>query len=240
MTALTLLDDRGGIPGLAYSIDFRPTGAVATLLLDPGHPVRAESGAMLAMSREVELDSGIEGGLWKAMKRSAGGRSAAVSTFTAQGGRGRLLLAPPGPGDLVAAALGGTSVDIAGHAYLAASDQVTVDTEWGGAKAFFASDNALVVRASGHGIVFLSSFGAMLPQELAPGETLIVDTGHLIAWDSSMNYQIRKAAKSAWKSMTSGEGFVAEFTGPGNLLLQTRNLSALADALKPHLPTSSG
>ena len=45
--ALTLLDDRGGIPGLADSVDVRPTAAVATLLLDPDRPVRAESGAML-------------------------------------------------------------------------------------------------------------------------------------------------------------------------------------------------
>ncbi|MBN9733812.1 MULTISPECIES: TIGR00266 family protein [unclassified Pseudonocardia] len=238
MTALTVLADQGGHAGLTYTIDFRPTGALATLWLEAGRSVRAEAGAMVAMSREIDLTTELEGGLWSAMKRSAGGRSASVSTFTAQDGRGRLLLAPPAPGDLVAAALSGNSYDIAGHAYLAATEDVAVDTQWGGAKAFFASDNALVVRASGDGVVFLSAFGALLPQELAAGETLIVDTGHLVAWDSSMQYQVRKAAKSAWKSMTSGEGLVAEFTGPGNLLLQSRNLEALADALKTHLPSS--
>jgi uncharacterized protein (TIGR00266 family) len=238
MAGLRVLDNRGALPGLTYSIDFRPTGALATLVLDPGRSVRAESGAMVAMSREVELSTELEGGLWGAVKRSAGGRSASVSTFTARGGRGRLLLAPPAPGDLVAAALNGNSYDIAGSAYVAASEEVVVDTQWGGAKAFFASDNALVVRATGNGVVFLAAFGALLPQELAPGETLIVDTGHLVAWDSSLQYQIRKAATTAWKSMRSGEGLVAEFTGPGNLLLQSRNLEALAESLKPYLPSS--
>lgn len=239
MTNLAVLDNRGGIPGLGYSIDFRPTGALATLLLDPGHSVRAEGGAMVAMSREIDLTTELEGGLWSAVKRSTAGRSASVSTFTARDGRGTLLLAPPAPGDLVAAALTGNSYDIAGHAYLAASEEVVVDTRWGGAKAFFASDNALVVRASGNGVVFLGAFGALLPHELAAGETLIVDTGHLVAWDSSLQYQVRKAAKSAWKSMASGEGLVAEFTGPGNLFLQSRNLEALADALRPHLPPAT-
>ena len=239
MTNLTVLDNQGRVPGLGYSIDFRPTGALATLLLDPGRSVRAEGGAMVAISREIELTTELEGGLWRAVKRSAGGRSASVSTFTARDGQGRLILAPPAPGDLVAAALNGDSYDIAGHAYLAASEEVVVDTQWGGAKAFFASDNALVVRASGNGVVFLGAFGALLPQQLAAGETLVVDTGHLVAWDSSLHYKIRKAAKSAWTSMTSGEGLVAEFTGPGNLLLQSRNLEALADALKPHLPPAT-
>jgi uncharacterized protein (AIM24 family) len=92
-----------------------------------------------------------------------------------------------------------------------------------------------VVRASGDGLVFLSAFGALFPQELAAGETFNVDTGHLVAWDSSMRYEIRKAATTAWKSLASGEGLIAQFTGPGTLLLQSRNLEALADALKPHL-----
>ncbi|WP_369821654.1 AIM24 family protein [Pseudonocardia sp. EC080610-09] len=97
MTALTVLADQGGHAGLTYTIDFRPTGALATLWLEAGRSVRAEAGAMVAMSREIDLTTELEGGLWSAMKRSAGGRSASVSTFTAQDGRGRLLLAPPAP-----------------------------------------------------------------------------------------------------------------------------------------------
>jgi uncharacterized protein (TIGR00266 family) len=240
MTNLTVLNDRGQIRGLAWNIDFRPTNALATLVLDPGSSVRAEAGAMVAMGRGIELTTSVEGGLWSAVKRSASGRSMSVSTFTAREGRDRLLLAPPAPGDLVAVAMRGAAYDIASHAYLASSEDVSVDTQWGGAKAFFASDNALVAQASGHGVIFLGAFGALLPQQLAPGETLVVDTGHLVAWDASLRYEIRKAAKSAWKSMASGEGLVAEFTGPGNLFLQSRNIEALASALKPHLPASSG
>jgi uncharacterized protein (AIM24 family) len=75
---------------------------------------------------------------------------------------------------------------------------------------------------------------------LRPGERYVVDTGHLVAWEGHMQYSLRKAASGFFKSFLSGEGMVAEFTGPGEILIQTRNLAAFAGLLKPFFPTQSG
>jgi uncharacterized protein (AIM24 family) len=88
-------------------------------------------------------------------------------------------------------------------------------------------------------VQFVTSFGALHARTLAPQEPYVVDTGHLVAWHSSMQYEIRKATKSLFRSLTSGEALVAAFTGPGTLLMQTRNLSAFANALEPFLPKPS-
>jgi len=230
---VTMLPDHGHAHGMDYRIDFRPTAALATLTLPPGYTVRAESGAMVSMGADVTLDSSMEGGLWGAVKRTAGGRSGFVSRFS---GPGELALAPPAPGDVVPVELTGRPYAIAAHGYLASSDGVEIETGWGGAKSFFASQSAFVLKASGTGVVLLSAFGALAHRTLAPGERHLVDTGHLIAWPADAHYSVRKATRSLFRSVTSGAGLVAEFTGPADLLLQTRDLRALATALIPHLP----
>ena len=163
--AVTMLPDQGHAHGMDYRIDFRPTAAVATLTLPPGHTVRAESGAMVSMGGDVTLDSSMEGGLWGAVKRTAGGRSGFVSRFS---GPGELALAPPAPGDVVPVELSGRPCAIAAHGYLASSEGVDIETGWGGAKSFFASDSAFVLRASGIGVVLLSAFGALVHRTPRP------------------------------------------------------------------------
>ncbi|MEW6212040.1 MAG: AIM24 family protein, partial [Acidobacteriota bacterium] len=73
-----------------------------------------------------------------------------------------------------------------------------------------------------------------------PGERYVVDTGHLVAWEGTTQYQLRKAAAAGWlRSLVSGEGIVADFMGPGEILIQTRNLAAFAGLMKPFFPTQS-
>ncbi len=83
-------------------------------------------------------------------------------------------------------------------------------------------------------------FGAIHRKRLQPGERYVVDTGHLVAWEGTTQYTLRKAASGFFRSMMSGEGIVAEFTGPGELLIQTRNLAALAGLLRPFFPSQGG
>jgi uncharacterized protein (AIM24 family) len=91
----------------------------------------------------------------------------------------------------------------------------------------------------GQGLLLVSSFGAIHRKRLQPGERYVVDTGHLVAWEGTTQYTLRKAAAGFFTSMMSGEGIVAEFIGPGELLIQTRNLAALAGLLKPFFPSQS-
>ncbi|MEV6526851.1 TIGR00266 family protein [Longispora sp. NPDC051575] len=239
MTELHVLPDAGQAGTFSYRIDYRPAFALATLVLGPEQSVKTESGAMVSMSGNVELTSKMEGGLWGAVKRGVGGRSAFVSTYTARGGPGELTLAPATPGDVVPLHVAGDTYNVAASCYLAAEPALGVETGWGGARSFFGSDSAFVLQVSGTGVLLVTAFGALHRRVLAQGERYVVDTGHLVAWHAGMTYTINKATKSVFRSLTSGEGLVATFTGPGTLLMQTRNIEALAGVLRPFFPSGN-
>jgi uncharacterized protein (TIGR00266 family) len=233
-------DSRGQGRGYAYQIVHQPSFSLAVLQLQAEQSIQAESGAMVSMSANVELQSQMKGGIFGAIKRAAGGESAFISTFTARGGPGEVTLAPGAPGDIAAIELSGQPFFVQSSSYLAGDSSLTVDTKWGGAKSFFSGEGLFVLMVQGQGLLLVSSFGAIYRKQLRAGERYVVDTGHLVAWEGSMQYTLRKAASGFFRSIMSGEGIVAEFSGPGELLIQTRNLAALAGLLKPFFPTQGG
>jgi len=234
------MDGEGAGSGYSYHIEHQPAFSLAILNLQPEQSIMAEAGAMVSMSANVELQSQMKGGLLGALKRAAGGESAFVSTFTARGGPGEVTLAPGAPGDIAAIELNNQSFFVQSSSYLAGDASLTVDTKWGGAKSFFGGEGLFVLLVQGQGLLLVSSFGAIHRKVLQPGERYVVDTGHLVAWEGTTQYTLRKAAAGFFRSMVSGEGIVAEFTGPGEILIQTRNLAALAGLLKPFFPSQSG
>ena len=233
-------DSRGQGGGYTYEVLHQPSFSLAVIKLQPEQSIQAEAGAMVSMSANVELQSQMKGGLFGAIKRAAGGESAFVSTFTARGGPGEVTFAPGTPGDIAAIELSNQSFFVQSTSYLAGDASLTVDTKWGGAKSFFGGEGLFVMLVQGQGLLLVSSFGAIHRKRLKPGERYVVDTGHLVAWEGTTQYTLRKAAAGFFRSVMSGEGIVAEFTGPGELLIQTRNLAALAGLLKPFFPSQSG
>lgn len=233
-------DARGQGSGYQYEVVHQPSFSLAILQLQAEQSIQAESGAMVSMSANIELQSQMKGGLFGAIKRAAGGESAFISTFTARGGPGEVTLAPGAPGDIAAIELSGQPFFVQSSSYLAGDASLSVDTKWGGAKSFFSGEGLFVLMVQGQGLLLVSSFGAIHRKRLQSGERYVVDTGHLVAWEGSMQYTLRKAASGFFRSMMSGEGIVAEFSGPGELLIQTRNLAALAGLLKPFFPTQGG
>jgi len=230
-------DSRGQGRGYSYEVLHQPSFSLAVVNLQAEQSIQAEAGAMVSMSANVELVSQMKGGLFGAIKRAAGGESAFVSTFTARGGSGEVTFAPGAPGDIAAIEMTNQSFFVQSSSYLAGDASLTVDTKWGGAKSFFGGEGLFVLLVQGQGLLLVSSFGAIHRKQLRPGERYVVDTGHLVAWEGTTQYTLRKAAAGFFRSMMSGEGIVAEFTGPGELLIQTRNLAALAGLLKPFFPT---
>jgi uncharacterized protein (TIGR00266 family) len=225
--------------GYSYEIQHQPSFSLAVIQLQPEQSILAEAGAMVSMSANVELQSEMKGGFFGALKRAAGGESAFVSTFTARGGPGEVCFAPGSPGDIAALELRNQSFFVQSSSYLAGDAALSVDTRWGGAKNFFGGEGLFVLQVAGSGLLLLSSFGAIHRKRLQPGERYVVDTGHLVAWEGTTHYTLRKAAAGFWRSMMSGEGIVSEFTGPGEILIQTRNLEAFAALMKPFFPTQS-
>jgi uncharacterized protein (TIGR00266 family) len=233
-------DARGQGSGYTWEILHQPSFALAVVRLGAEQSILAEAGAMVSMSANVELQSQMKGGLMGALKRAVGGESAFVSTFTARGGPGEVTLAPGSPGDIAGIEMGNQVFYVQSSSYLAGDANLVVDTKWGGAKSFFGGEGLFVLQVSGTGLLLVSSFGAIHRKRLAAGERYVVDTGHLVAWEGTTNYTLRKAAAGFFRSMVSGEGVVAEFTGPGEILIQTRNLAAFAGLMKPFFPSQGG
>jgi uncharacterized protein (TIGR00266 family) len=217
---------------------YSPAYAAAKLTLTAGEVVRAESGAMLAMSPGVAMETSTQGGIMKGLKRSfLGGESFFMNTFTAQSDGAELYLAPTLSGDIVHWPLNGT-LFVQSGSYLASSSGIEIDTKWGGGKTFFSSEGLFMLRVAGQGDLVLSSYGAIHSIDLQPGQTYTVDTGHMVAWTDGIQYNVRKVGN--WKStFFSGEGLVCDLTGPGRIYLQTRSQDAFLGWLIPQLPTQS-
>ena len=172
----------------------------------------------------------MEGGLWSAVKRSVGGRSAFVSTFTAHGGPGELTLAPATPGDIVPLSLTNDAYDIAASSYLASDSTLEVDTGWGGAKSFFASDSLFVLQVTRNRRAVRDVVRRTArPHARRPASSTSWTPGTWSPGTRRCRTRSAKSTKSLFRSLTSGEVLVAAFTGPGTMLMQTRNLHAFAD-----------
>jgi len=219
-------------------IMYGPAYATAKLTLTAGEVVRAESGAMLAMSPGIAMETSTQGGVLKGLRRSVlGGESFFMNTFTAQTDGAELWLAPALAGDVVAWPIQGT-LYVQSGSFLASSAGLEVDSKWGGSKTFFSREGLFMLRVSGQGDIVLSSYGAIHAIDLQPGQTYTVDTGHMVAWTEGVNYTVRKVGN--WKStFFSGEGFVVDATGPGRIYIQTRSQDAFLDWLIPNLPQQS-
>jgi uncharacterized protein (TIGR00266 family) len=220
-------------------IQYGPAYAVAKVALAGSESVRADGGAMLAMSTGVDIETSTQGGMLKGLRRAVlGGESLFMNTFTAPGEGAELLFAPPLPGDVVVLPLAGETMFLQSGAYLVSEQGVDIDTSWGGAKTFFSRQGLFVLKASGTGDVVAASYGAIHPVELAPGQSYTVDTGHLVGWSEGVGYEVRKIG--GWKStILSGEGLVCVLTGPGRVYLQTRSQDSLLGWLESRLPKNT-
>lgn len=234
-------DGRGAGSGYSWEIQHQGAFALAVVRLKAECSISAEAGAMVSMSDNIDLHSEMKGGVIGALKRFGGGETAFVSTFTAKGGPGEVTFAPGSPGDIVGIEMQNQAFLVQSSSYLAGDSSLQVETRFGGMKSLLGGEGLFLLHVQGNGLLFLSSFGAIHRRTLKPGERYVVDTGHLVAWEAQMEYNLRKAAKSGFfRSMLSGEGLVAEFSGPGEVMIQTRNLRAFAGLLKPFFPSQSG
>lgn len=220
-----------------YDILLRPSYAMAQVKLETSERIQAETGAMISMSSGIRMSTGVRGGMMKSLRRSVLGReSFFINTFEAER-PGEVTLAPPLPGDIEALELEGNTVMVQSESFLAASGDIEVDSQWGGAKAFFAREGLFMLRCSGRGLMFVSSYGGIYRIDLAAGEEYSVDNGHMVAFDQSVKYSIGRSG--GWKTtVLGGEGLVCKLTGPGRFYLQTRSEDDLLAWLTPKIESS--
>jgi uncharacterized protein (TIGR00266 family) len=222
---------------MKHEILYSPAFGLAKINLSAGEAIRAESGAMVSMSDTITIETKAEGGILASLGRSIlGGESFFVNTFRAERD-GEITLAPTLPGDIFAAQLNNSIMYVQSGSFLACTPGIEITSKWGGAKTFFSSEGLFLLQLKGNGTVWLASYGAIHPVALGPNQVYKVDTGHIVSFDSTVQYRVAKVG--GWKStILSGEGLVCELTGPGNITLQTRSEQSLISWLIPKLPKS--
>lgn len=217
-----------------------PAFTVARLLLAGNEPVTVQSGSLMAYSAAMTVDATTNGGILKGLKRSVlSGESFFVSTVTAPPQGGWADVVGTLPGDIIALPItAGREQFITRGCWVANSYGVSTETKWGGARNLIGGEGGFGLRAFGEGQALVSVYGALDVMDLGPGEQVIIDTGHVVSYDLAMTVELRQSSSSLWRTVKSGEGFVFLFTGPGRVLIQSRNPRDLNAYIATHAPSS--
>jgi len=224
---------------MEIEIKYKPSYSLGIVKLGPAEELQVEGGSMVSMSSDIQIETKARGGLLKSLGRAfLGGESFFQNSYKAGPQGGEVTVAPALPGDLFLLDLQGESLMVQSGSYVASETSVEIDTKWGGAKTFFASEGLIMLKIFGQGKAILSSYGAIHEINLAAGETYTVDTGHLVAFSENMGFKVRSVG-GLKSSLFSGEGLVVDLTGPGRVLLQTRSTDAFLSWLLPKLPKPS-
>jgi len=230
---------------MQHIIKHQPSFPLLEVTLAPNEVLIAEAGTMVARSAniamEVKLNAGRGAGFFAKLKavmvalvrKIIGGDTFFVNHFSGPGG-GLVWLAPAMSGAVKHFPLQGQALVMSAGAYVASTGDIDLKMRWGGLRAMLAKEGAFFVEASGHGDLWITSYGAI--DEVQVNGSYIVDNGHLVAFEPSLQMQIRSAGGGLMGFVASGEGLVCEFTGQGRLYLQTRNTSSLVAWVSKMLP----
>lgn len=187
--------------------------------LGAGEKITAEAGAMVYMTPGIDMETKFGSGLLSALsKKFLGGESLFINEFTARNAGEYIGIAGPMVGDVQHYSLNG-SLYLQAGAYLCSSPGVKIETKFGGIRSFFGGEGFFLLRATGAGDLFFSSYGSIV--EIDVSDRYIVDTGHIVAFEESLAFNVKKVG--GWKStLLSGEGLVCEFSGRGKVWIQSR------------------
>ncbi len=209
--------------------------------LNEGETVKAESGAMVAASPTIDIESKMEGGFLGALSRKMlSGEKFFFQTLRAGRGAGEVLLAPTVPGEIVVMDLDGVNeYMVQKDGFLAGAEGVKIESKMQSlTRGLLGGEGFFILKIGGTGQLILNSFGAIHKIELKPNEEYIVDNSHLVAWTSTTTYNIEKASSGWIASLTSGEGLVCRFRGPGVVYIQSRNPGSFGNWIRQFIPVS--
>ncbi len=216
----------------------QPESAIARVSLDAGEELVAQAGAMIAMSGSINssttLRKGKGGGVMGGLKRMVAGESLFLSVFRSPTDGNTIWIAPRLIGDLLIYEMKGQDLVVQATSYLACSSQVDLDVGFQGFKSLFSGESIFWLTFSGQGVALLASFGGIY--EVPVDGEYIVDTGHIVAFEKSLDFSISKASSSLIGSFLGGEGLVCRFKGKGKVYCQTHNPGAFGATVGSQLP----
>ncbi|MCA9790404.1 MAG: TIGR00266 family protein [Candidatus Eremiobacteraeota bacterium] len=208
------------------------------VVMEQGEHFVSEAGKMVRMSTEIDVDVTTKknsGGLLGGLKRLLGGDSFFFSTYTARANDVEVVLGPILPGNIGLLDLDGSNGwYTAGGSYMASGPNIGTEPKWQGMKGLFSGENLVFVHCTGTGPVVLDAFGVIWEEQV--DGTFIVDTGHVVAFEDTLDYEITKVGGSWLTSFLAGEGFVINFKGSGRVMVQSHNRNEFGRSLGPMLP----
>ncbi|NLD43113.1 MAG: TIGR00266 family protein [Chloroflexi bacterium] len=210
--------------------------------LEAGESVYTESGGMAWMRGDLEMTTNTRGGLLKGLGRKLAGESLFMTTYTCRSGEGMITFTPESPGKIIARQLAeGQSIIAQKDAFMAAEEGVDIEMHFRKrlGTGLFGGEGFILQRISGPGWAFFEIAGDVREYDLAPGEVLKVDPGHIAMYEPEVDYDIT-SVKGLTNVLFSGEGlFLATLRGPGKVWLQSMPLRNLAAKLAQFLPSKS-
>lgn len=218
---------------MEYNIKYQPSYAMLVVDLKENEGITGEAGAMTYMSPTIDVQTrrrerSILGTIGLSI---LGGQSLFVNDYVARGGPGQIGLAAAPVGDIrVMRVEPGRGFIVQKAAYLASTETIDLDVKWEGFTKGLFGQGLFMIKITGSGDLFINTFGAIDRHELQPGEELVVDNFHLVAFSDSCDYQVERIG--GWKeTILSGEGFITRTRGPGEVYIQTKNLREFVDWL---------
>jgi uncharacterized protein (TIGR00266 family) len=234
-------------PSYSYApepLDYTIEGAnlqIARVKLKPGQEIYAEAGKMIYKTPSVYWETRMSGQnlgekIWGAIKRKAMGESLFLTYFKTGGTSGEVGFAGNYPGKIQVFELkNGQTVMVQRDGFLFAQTPAQLNIAFVkklGA-GFFGGEGFILEKLTGPGAVFIHAGGDFVPFTLAPGEAIQIETGHIVAFDESVSYDIQFVG-GIRTALFGGEGlFLATLTGPGNVIVQSMTLSKLRRELAP-------
>lgn len=228
------------------ALDYQVDGTllpVLTVRLQPGERIYSSSGGMSWMTQQVQMDTNTGGGLGKMFKRALSGESLFIVDYYVNSGSGEVAFAAEFPGKIVDLTLEeGQSIIVQKDAFMCAEKRVDLDLHFRrklGA-GLFGGEGFILQRLTGPGMAFVNFDGEIVRKELAAGETLRVDTGHIAMFEPSVQFDVQML-RGFKNILLGGEGlFLATLQGPGTVWLQTMPLDKLAQRIAQFMPQVGG
>ena len=209
-----------------------------TVTLNPGESIFAEAGAMVNMSGNMNMNTGVKGGVLKGFKRMVTGESFFITEFSPDGGEGFVSFAGNVPGKIFPIFLKGNEFIAQKDSFLCSESGIDLDVAFTKKirSGIFGGEGFILQRYSGSGNVFLHCCGDIIELDLKPGEITRVSTGLVVGFEDTVTYDISLAG-GVKSVLFAGEGlFLTTLTGPGRVILQSMDLARLAASLIPYLP----
>lgn len=204
-----------------------------------GESMYTQSGGMAWMTEGVAMDSNMKGGIGKAFGRMFSGESLFMATYKAEQADTKIAFASTVAGEILPIDMSYSRGLICQKgAFLCAEESVDLSVTF--SKKFsaglFGGEGFILQKVTGTGMVFLEVDGNKVEKVLAPGEVIKVDTGNVVAFDESVQYEI-ETVKGLKNIFLGGEGlFLTKLTGPGKVILQTQNFNEFAGRIARYIP----